>query len=71
MQTDFSVQDALGLAMLRRVTRLAQIRDELAAMGWESFITAQDLALLEDHGFVLDFDTARVIDTSQRAEVTA
>ena len=71
MQTDLNVTEALGLAMLRRVTRLAAIRDELAAMGWESFITAQDLALLEDHGFMLDFDTGRVIDTSAVVDAEA
>ena len=63
MQADLSVREALGLAMVRRVTRLAAIRDELAAMGWESFISSHDLALLEDAGLLLDFDTGRVIDT--------
>lgn len=63
MQADLSVREALGVAMVRRVTRLAAIRDELAAMGWESFISSHDLALLEDAGLLLDFDTGRVIDT--------
>ena len=63
MNADLSVREALGLAMVRRVTRLAAIRDELAAMGWESFISSHDLALLEDAGLLLDFDTGRVIDT--------
>ena len=70
MQTDLSVTEALGLAMLRRVERLAQIRDELAEMGWESFITSQDLALLEDHGFLLDFETGHVVDTLAGADAT-
>ena len=70
MQADLSVREALGLAMVRRVTRLAAIRDELADLGWESFIAPKDLALLEDHGFLLDFETGRVVDTLAAVDAT-
>ena len=70
MQGDLSVREALGLAMVRRVTRLAAIRDELADLGWESFIAPKDLALLEDHGFLLDFETGRVVDTLAAVDAT-
>lgn len=71
MQADLSVREALGLAMVRRVTRLAAIRDELVELGWESFIAAKDLALLEDHGFMLDFETGRVTDTTAVVDAEA
>ena len=70
MNADLSVREALGLAMVRRVTRLAAIRDELAELGWESFIAPKDLALLEDHGFMLDFETGRVVDTLAAVDAT-
>ena len=63
MNADMNVKQALGVAMVRRVQRLAGIRDELVEMGWESFISAHDLALLEDAGMMLNFETGRVIDT--------
>ena len=71
MNGDLSVREALGLAMVRRVTRLAAIRDELVELGWESFIAAKDLALLEDHGFMLDFETGRVTDTTAVVDAEA
>ena len=71
MQADLSVREALGVAMVRRVTRLAAIRDELAELGWESFISAQDLALLEDAGMMLDFETGRVVDTLAAVDAEA
>lgn len=71
MQADLSVKEALGVAMLRKVQRLAGIRDELVEMGWESFITAHDLLLLEDAGMMLDFETGRVVDTLAAVDAEA
>ena len=71
MQADLSVKEALGVAMLRKVQRLAGIRDELVEMGWESFITAHDLLLLEDAGMMLDFETGRVTDTTAVVDAEA
>ena len=71
MQADLSVREALGLAMLRKVQRLAAIHDELDEIGAACCITASDLYLLESQGFIVDFDTFRAIDTLAAVDAEA
>lgn len=63
MQTQLTITEAVGLAYVRKMQRLAAIRDELDELNWSGFICPRDLMLLEDHGYMLDFDTGLVIDT--------
>ena len=68
---ELRIHDAVAQAMLRKVTRLAQIHDELAEMNWLHFITPTELLLLEDNGFLLDFDSGLCLDTWHTVEVEA
>ena len=63
MLADLSVTEAVGKAYVRRIHRIAAIDAELDELGWRGLIAAQDLLLLEDNGFMLDFDSGRVVDT--------
>ena len=65
------IHDAVKQAMLRKVERLAKMRDELDELQWLSFISPSDLMLLEDHGFLLDFDTGLCVDTWHAIDVQA
>ena len=56
MNADLSVTEAVGRAYVRRIHRIAAIDAELDELGWRGLIAAQDLLLLEDNGFMLDFD---------------
>lgn len=62
-ENELRIHDAVAQAMLRKVLRLAQMRDELSEMNWLSFITPSELLLLEDNGFLLDFDSGLCVDT--------
>ena len=57
------IYEAVGLAMVRKAARLAQMHGELAELQWLPFIQPHELLLLEDHGFLLDFETGLCIDT--------
>lgn len=57
------VPDALKMAIMRKISRLAGIHDELQAHGWTHIITTSELYLLEAEGFMVDFDTGLVVDT--------
>lgn len=63
------VPDALKLAIMRKIHRLAGMHDELTQHGWAHMVTTSELYLLEAEGFIVDFDTGLVIDT--HGEVTA
>lgn len=65
------IHDAVKQAMLRKVGRLAKLHEELAEMQWLPFITPSELLLLEDHGFLLDFDSGLCVDTWQAIDVQA
>ena len=64
MLADLSVTEAVGKAYVRRIHRIAAIDAELDELGWRGLIAAADLVLLEDNGFMLDFETGRVVDTT-------
>ena len=57
------IYEAVGLAMVRKAARLAQMHGELAELEWLPFIQPHELLLLEDHGFLLDFETGLCLDT--------
>ena len=57
------VPDALKVAIMRKVSRLAGMHDELQAHNWAHFVTPSELYLLEAEGFMVDFDTGLAVDT--------
>ena len=59
------IPDALKAAIMRKISRLAGIHDELQAHGWAHFVTPSELYLLEAEGFIVDFDTGLCIDTQE------
>lgn len=63
------VPDALKAAIMRKISRLAGMRDELDKAGWTHIVTSSELYLLEAEGFVVDFDTGLCVDTF--SEVTS
>lgn len=63
MTEQLKIYDAVRTAMLRKVHRLAAMRDELDALGYLPFIQPHELYLLESEGFLLDFDSGLVTDT--------
>ena len=57
------VPDALKVAIMRKISRLAGMNDELTRHGWAHFVTPSELYLLEAEGFMVDFDTGLAVDT--------
>lgn len=63
------IHDALRAAIMRKIFRLGDMREELDRAGWTHLVTASELYLLESEGFIVDFDSGLCVDTF--AEVTS
>lgn len=57
------IPDALKLAIMRKIQRLAAMNDEPQAHNWAHFVRPSELYLLEAEGFMVDFDTGLAVDT--------
>lgn len=71
---DIGVMGALGRALVRKRSRIAQIDtelDELRREGIYTPFTAEDLFQLESVGYLYDFHTGDVIDTWHAIDVQA
>lgn len=71
MNADLTIHEAVRAAMVRKLERLASMRDELDALQWLPFIQPHELYLLESEGFMLDFDTGRCVDTLAAVDAEA